>query len=102
VTAREVLDGIKARTASTHPECADCGKCRVTLDEDWCPKCEYFSCEREPDCADPAPSTVARLTGALEAGLETLDDLMQNYDANVRYTDLEQIRAAIENALVTE
>lgn len=96
MTAREVLDGIKARTASTHPECADCGKCRVTLDEDWCPKCEYFSCEREPDCADPAPSTVARLTAAVE-GVLALADRSEKHGSNLVFAV--DLRAAIENAL---
>jgi hypothetical protein len=37
-----------------HKQCVDCGKCRVTENEDWCLACDYHSCERGPDCADTA------------------------------------------------
>jgi hypothetical protein len=38
---------------SKHGQCEDCGKCRVVLTaEEWCGDCEYFSCERGPDCTD--------------------------------------------------
>lgn len=38
--------------SSEHGECEDCGKCRVMPDEEWCLKCDYYSCERGPDCRD--------------------------------------------------
>lgn len=36
---------------TSHVQCEDCGKCRVTPREEWCGHCEYFSCERGADCA---------------------------------------------------
>jgi hypothetical protein len=35
-----------------HRECEDCGKCRATPNEEWCIDCDYYSCERGPDCRD--------------------------------------------------
>ena len=38
----------------THTQCGDCGKCRATEEaEVWCGDCEWWSCERGDDCADP-------------------------------------------------
>lgn len=35
-----------------HEHCEECGKCRVTENEEWCLGCEYWSCERGDNCAD--------------------------------------------------
>jgi hypothetical protein len=35
-----------------HGECEDCAKCRVVQNEEWCLQCDYYSCERGPDCRD--------------------------------------------------
>lgn len=35
-----------------HGECEDCAKCRHTQNEEWCLDCDYYSCERGPDCKD--------------------------------------------------
>jgi len=68
VTAREVLDGIKAQH-SGHVKCMECGKCRVSRQE-WCLICDYWSCEDDTACKDdPAPENIERLTGAVEAVL---------------------------------
>lgn len=37
---------------NAHIKCEDCGKCRVIHNEDWCADCDYWSCERGPDCAN--------------------------------------------------
>jgi hypothetical protein len=125
VTAREVLDGIKAQVVDGHVLCEDCGKCRVSEWEEWCGACEYWSCERGPDCSDF--TTPTRLIAAVEAVLglvderatvlrETADRLNQDVidrdihrdpEAAVRYSAYaaeaeraaKAIRAAIENAL---
>lgn len=108
MTAREVLDGIKARESATDPLCADCGKCRVVEDEGWCYGCRDRSCERGPDCADSGPTDVARLVAAVEAVLMACDRVIDNTDGHKppgpphptqQQATAVRIRATIEAAL---
>jgi hypothetical protein len=99
VTAREVLDGIKGRHNAWYN--GDDSEATWSDDLDFVESYELGeSTSRERAMAhEIVREDIPRLTAAVEGGLEALDDLMQNYDANVRYADLEGVRAAIDNAL---
>ncbi len=66
------LDEIQARL-SAHVKCSDCGKCRVQGGEEWCPQCDYWSCEDGLACADePYKADVAYLLAELRKAHEAL------------------------------
>ena len=71
---------IEAREALAHVKCADCAKCRVAEEGCWCAECEYWGCERGPDCEDdPNPTTVAYLLAELRKAHEALDEYVAEY-----------------------
>ena len=74
VTAPDPRVGeIEAREALVHVKCADCAKCRVAEEGCWCAECEYWGCERGPDCEDdPNPTNVAYLLAELRKAHEAL------------------------------
>lgn len=99
---------IEAREALVHVKCADCAKCRVAEEECWCIECEYWGCERGPDCEDdPNPTTVAYLLAELRkahealARVETLTLDPEHYDSrgpSNGYVSVDDIRAAVAAA----
>jgi hypothetical protein len=66
------LDEIQARL-DVHVKCTDCGKCRVSVTEEWCPECDYWACEGGLACADdPYPADVRFLLAELRKAREAL------------------------------
>jgi hypothetical protein len=66
------LDEIQARL-DVHVKCTDCGKCRVSVTEEWCPECDYWACEGGLACADdPYPADVRYLLAELRKAREAL------------------------------
>jgi hypothetical protein len=67
------LDEIQARL-DVHVKCTDCGKCRVSVTEEWCPECDYWACEGGLACADdPYPADVRFLLAELRKAREALE-----------------------------
>jgi hypothetical protein len=103
------LDEIQARL-DVHVKCTDCGKCRVSVTEEWCPECDYWACEGGLACADdPYPADVRYLLAELRkarealAAIDVVPPISHGIDADARFANgyneaLRRVRAAVAAA----
>ena len=92
------LSGIRSLLAGITPGPWFANRYYVAAGEDRSdPDAEIAKASFKADAAfiAAAPSTVARLLARLDAALTSVDELMEDYNADVRYADLAKIRAAL-------